>query len=145
MAVGHRKCQLMTSGSPTRILIADDSPHMRRHLRRMLESSLKGAVVDEAEDGREAVEKVIQRSPDIVVMDVAMPVMNGLLATERISAIAPETPIVVHTMYATSQIEDELKKRGARAMVSKDDGQALLSTIERLSEEEIGSNSPCWL
>jgi|SRR5689334_9246020 len=134
----------MTDDTQIRILIADDSTLVRRQLRKLLETRLAGAVIDEAENGQEAVDKVIHSSPDIAVLDVAMPVLNGLVAAERISSIAPDLPIVVHTMYATPQIESEVKKRGATAVVPKDDVGALMSVIERLSQEEIGT-SPEWL
>ncbi len=134
----------MACDAPIRILIADDSPPIRRHLRRLLEAHMQGAVIEEAENGHEAVEKVIQKPPDIAILDIAMPVLNGLLATEKIANIAPELPIVVHTMYATPQIEGEARKRGARALVPKDDVRQLVSVIDRISEDEIGP-TPQWL
>lgn len=127
---------------PIRVLIADDSPSVRRVVRRVLES--RGAVVEEAENGREAINKVIQHVPDVVVLDVAMPEVNGLIATERISAIAPELPIVVHTMYATPQIEDEVKNRGAKAVVPKDDPMALAFVVQQMAEDHQVSDSS-WL
>jgi two-component system, NarL family, response regulator DesR len=115
-----------------RVLIADDSRMVRRQLRRLLETQLRGAVVEEAEDGRQAVDKLIQAFPDIVIVDVAMPTLNGLGATEQITAIAPDIPVVVYTMYATPQIEREAKNRGAKAVVSKDEVGTLVSVIEQL-------------
>ncbi len=140
----HRSAETMASMAPIRILIADDSPPIRRHLRRLLETHMQGAVIEEAEDGHQAVEKVIEKAPDIAILDIAMPRLNGLLATEKIATIAPELPIVIHTMYATPQIEGEIRKRGARALVAKDDVQQLVSVISRISEDEIGP-SPDWL
>jgi DNA-binding NarL/FixJ family response regulator len=130
----------MAFGSPTRILIADDSRAVRRVVRRVLESRLDGAVVEEAENGREAVDKVVRHRPDIVILDIAMPEVNGLIAAERISAIAPELPIVVHTIYATPQIGDEVRRRGARAMVGKDDTTGLVSTVQQLADSQVGSD-----
>jgi CheY-like chemotaxis protein len=144
VATVHRRCQLMASGSPIRILIADDSPPIRRVIRRLLESRLDGAVVEEAENGREAIEKVVQHCPDVVVLDVAMPEVNGIIATERISAIAPEIVIVVHTMYATPQIEGEVKRRGAKAVISKDDPMALASVVQQMAGDHQVSDSN-WL
>ena len=105
---------------------------------------MQGAVIEEAQDGKEAIEKVIQKAPDIAILDIAMPVLNGLIATEKIATIAPELPIVVHTMYATPQIEGEVRKRGARALVAKDDVQQLVSVINQISENEVGP-TPDWL
>ena len=115
-----------------RVLIADDSTMVRRQLRRLLETHLQGAVVEEAEDGRQAVDKVIQAFPDIVILDVAMPTLNGLGATEQITTIAPDLPVVIYTMYATPHIEREAKNRGAKAVVPKGDFGALVSVIEQL-------------
>jgi DNA-binding NarL/FixJ family response regulator len=126
--------------SPMRILIADDSGPVRRQLRRLIQSQLPGTIVEEAEDGREAVNKVIQRSPDVAILDIAMPVLNGLLATEQIAAISPDLPVIINTMYATPQIAGEVRKRGAKAVVPKDDVQGLLSAIERLSETEVSTS-----
>ncbi len=121
----------MASTGQIRILIADDSPMVRRQLRRLIESRVRGAQVDEAENGREAVEKVCQVRPNLAILDVAMPELNGLLAAEQISLIAPDLPIIVHTMYATPQIETEVMKRGASAVVPKDDVSALITAVER--------------
>ncbi len=67
--------------APVRVLVADDHPLVRRQLRNLIESQLPGTVVEEADDGRQAVDKVIQMPPDIAVLDIAMPVLNGLAAT----------------------------------------------------------------
>ncbi len=139
-APAGRSASPMRLESPIRILIADDSPPLRRQLRRLIECQLSGVVVEEAEDGREAIEKVTQESPDIAIVDIAMPVLNGLLATEKIVAIAPKLPVVVHTLYATPRLEHEARKRGARAVVPKDDVRGLLSVLRQLSEDEIKSS-----
>lgn len=125
----------MPSGSPIRVLIADDSKPVRRLIRRVLEAKLGGAVVEEAENGREAIDKVIHHSPDVLVLDIAMPEVNGLIAAEHISAIAPELPIVVHTMYVPPQIEDEVKKRGAKAVVGKNDTVGLISVVQKMAQQ----------
>ncbi len=135
---------MMRLQAPIRILIADDSLPVRRQLRRLIESQLSGAVVEEAEDGREAVEKVTQKSPDIAILDIAMPGLNGLLATEKIAAIDPKLPVVVHTLYATPRVEREVRKRGARAVVPKHDVRGLLSVLGQLSQHHTGTN-PGWL
>ncbi len=84
-----------------------------------------------AENGREAIEKVCQARPALAILDVAMPELNGLLAAERLSLIAPDLAIIVHTIYATPQIETEVMKWGARAVIPKDDVRALITAVER--------------
>ncbi len=85
----------MRPEAPIRILIVEDSQPVRRQLRRLIERQLPGVVVEEAEDGCEAVEKITQQSPDIAILDIAMPVLNGLLAIEKIAAIDSELPVIV--------------------------------------------------
>ncbi len=126
----------MASPGQIRILIADDSPMVRRQLRRLIESRVQGAQVEEAENGREAIEKVCQARPAVAILDIAMPELNGLLAAERISLIAPDLPIIVHTMYATPQIEREVMKRGAKALIAKDDARALITAVERCAASQ---------
>ncbi len=129
---GLRKA--MTLRSPVRRLIADDNQPVRRYLRRLIQSQLPGTVIEEAENGREAVEKVAQTCPDLAILDIAMPVLNGLAATRQIAGINPELPGIVHSMYATPHMEREIRKDGARAVVPKDNVRGLLSVIEQLSQ-----------
>ncbi len=130
----------MRPEAPIRILIVEDSQPVRRQLRRLIERQLPGVVVEEAEDGCEAVEKITQQSPDIAILDIAMPVLNGLLAIEKIAAIDSELPVIVHSLYATPQMEGEVRKRGARVVVPKDDVRGLLSVLGQLSQDQIGTN-----
>ena len=97
---------------PVRILIADDSKMIRRSLRSFLEANPNWQVCDEAIDGREAVQKTKQLIPDLIILDLAMPVMNGLHAARKISQLLPSVPIVLYSMYATPQVELEAKKVG---------------------------------
>src|SRR5512146_1838845 len=78
--------------SPTRILIVDDSPSVRIALRKFLEQNSNWQVCGEAEDGQEAVDRVRQLKPDLVVMDFLMPVQDGLHASEQIKSLFPEIP-----------------------------------------------------
>ena len=98
----------------------------------------------EAENGDEAVAKVLECRPDVVVMDMAMPVRDGISASREISAKAPMTPIVMHTLHYSTELEIEAKKAGVWAVVPKAEASdELLKTIETLlkrSEELAGAN-----
>lgn len=78
-----------------KVLLADDQPEVRRALTTYLRRDGRFEIVGEAEDGEEAVKLVESHRPDIVVMDLAMPKMNGLLATKEITELFPDTKIVV--------------------------------------------------
>jgi DNA-binding NarL/FixJ family response regulator len=118
---------------PTRILIADDSKLMRRQIRALLELDRDFEICAEAEDGLDAVRKVQECRPDLVVVDIYMPVMNGLEATREIKKLVPSLPVLVFTLYDSHQIRIESTKAGADAVLLKADGGIQLSqTIHML-------------
>jgi len=102
-----------------RILIVDDSPSVRTALRNFLEQNANWRVCGEAEDGREAVERVRQLQPDVVVMDFLMPVQDGLHASQEITALFPEIPILLCTMFASSQLSQKARTVGVRGVLPK--------------------------
>ena len=81
-----------------RILIADDSPPVRKALHLLLEQTHGWSVID-AEDGQAAVSRALQYRPDLVVVDLAMPIMDGLTAARQISHALPQLPILMYTMH----------------------------------------------
>src|ERR1041385_1951793 len=101
------KLRLQYCSMPKRILIADDHESVLRRVRAMLEADPVLQVCGDAVDGREAVEKAAKLTPDLVILDFAMPRLNGLEAASRIRNLLPRVPIVMFTMYA-SQIESEV-------------------------------------
>jgi DNA-binding NarL/FixJ family response regulator len=113
--------------SKVRILVVDDSPSVRLALRRFLEQDTRWRVCGEAEDGREAVDRTRQLKPDLVVMDFLMPVLDGLHAAEEISAASPELPILLCTMFASSQLVQKARSAGIRGVLPK-------TSIARISE-----------
>ena len=104
---------------PIRILIADDHTIVRTGVRMILEAETDFAVVGEALDGQQALEMVESLHPDLVLMDIAMPVMNGLEATRQIKARFPEVNILVLTMHRSDEYFFEMLKAGAAGYVLK--------------------------
>src|SRR5205823_1828539 len=104
----------------TRILIADDSRALRTALRQLLESSDQWEIID-VENGQEAVTKALEILPNVVILDFAMPVMNGLTAARELSKRAPQIPLLMHTLYSSPQVELEARKVGIRKVIPKTD------------------------
>jgi DNA-binding NarL/FixJ family response regulator len=106
------------------VLIVDDSALIRRSLRSCLEQDPDWRVCGEAEDGKVAVERVKELHPDIVILDLQMPEMDGLAAARQITAIAPETRMVMFTMYSDGQLLKAARAAGIKDVVSKSEGIA---------------------
>jgi len=90
-----------------RVLVADDQPGIRKRICLTLASMLALEACDEAANGQEAVEKAEESSPDLIILDVTMPVMNGLDAARRIRLFSPLTPILILTMHKSRQLMEE--------------------------------------
>src|ERR1700680_4062055 len=95
------------SKMPLRILIVDDSPPIRHLLRFFIARNTNWQVCGEAENGLIAIEKVIQLKPDAAILDLSMPVMNGLDAAREISRIAPAVQMVMFTMHTNNQLRKD--------------------------------------
>ncbi len=105
---------------PIRVLLADDHTVVRDGLRALLEQESDMTVVAEAADGREALRLAEEQSPDVVVMDLAMPGMNGMEATRRILAVRPRTVVVVLSMHQDESYVLGALKAGAKGYLLKD-------------------------
>lgn len=117
-----------------RILIADDHEVVRRGIRSLLDGMRGIEVCGEARDGREAVEQASKLKPDVVVLDIAMPGMNGLEATREILKALPRTEVLILTVHESEQLVREVLRAGARGYVLKSDvGQFLVASIESVS------------
>ncbi len=106
-----------------RILLADDHTIMRNGLRLLLERQPDFSVVGEASNGREAVDLADLKAPDIVIMDVAMPMMNGIEATARITAASPKIAVVILSMHSDESYVLRALKAGARGYLLKDSAE----------------------
>jgi len=105
--------------SKIRVLVVDDHAMFREGIRSLLEGYEDVEIVGEAAQGREAIEKVRQLAPQVVLMDIAMPVMGGLEATRRIQKESPNARVLVLTQYEDSEYILSLLRAGARGYVSK--------------------------
>jgi two-component system response regulator NreC len=118
-----------------RILLADDHTVMRSGLRLLLERQPDFEVVGEASDGREAVTLTDNENPDVVVMDIAMPNLNGIEATSQIVRRHPETSVVILSMHSDESYVMRALKAGARAYLLKDSAEEdLVKSIWAVSE-----------
>jgi DNA-binding NarL/FixJ family response regulator len=119
----------------TRIVLADDHTVVRKGLRLLLESQPGFEVVGDAADGRQAVALVEEHRPDVVVMDVAMPILNGIEAARQMSAKVPHAAIVFLSMHSDEAYVLKALKAGARAYLLKDSAeQDLINAVRAVSE-----------
>ena len=102
-----------------RILVVDDTQAIRRSLRLRIQKETDWDICGEAENGKEAIERVKELQPDVVLLDLSMPVMNGLDAARHIKAIAPQTHILMFTLHNYPQLLDEARKVGIEKVLSK--------------------------
>src|SRR5580658_1032788 len=120
-----------------RILLADDHAVMRTGLRALLERQPNMEVVGEAGTGREAIELAATHVPDVVVMDVGMPILNGIEATKAIVAKRPATAVVILSMHADEAYLLRALKAGARGYLLKDSAAAdLIGAIQAVSQNK---------
>ncbi len=106
--------------SRLRILIADDHTLMRQGLRKILETEPDWTVIAEAGDGREAVRQAVEHQPDIVILDVAMPLLNGVEAVQQIHRRVPHVRLLVLSMYADEAYVTRAVRAGAAGYLLKD-------------------------
>src|SRR5579862_133038 len=114
-----------------KILLADDHNVLRKGLRRILEEQPDLEVVAEAADGRQAVTMANTLRPDVVVMDIAMPLMNGLEATRQIRRRHPDMNVLILSMYSDENYVVQVLQAGARGYLLKDSAEEDLITAVR--------------
>jgi DNA-binding NarL/FixJ family response regulator len=119
------------------ILLADDHEVVRKGLRALLEAQPGWKVIAEATDGRDAVEKAKELHPDVAIVDIGMPCLNGLEATRQIAKKAPRTRVLVLTMHDTNPLIQQVVKAGARGYVLKSDvASDLVAAVEALCRDQ---------
>ena len=121
----------------TRILLCDDHALFRQGLKSILETEENFRIIGEAATGREAVRYALQTRPDVILMDIQMPDLDGVAATKAILAEQPETKVIILTMYRQDTYVFEAIKVGARGYLLKDaDADDLISAIKRVADGE---------
>jgi DNA-binding NarL/FixJ family response regulator len=103
---------------PKCVLIVDDHPNVRKVLRTIFDAN-GFTVCGEAVDGRDAIEKAQELRPDIILLDLSMPVMNGLEAARELNKIMPAVPLMMFTNHTGTIMEEEARKAGIRSILSK--------------------------
>ena len=133
-----------------RILIADDHESVLRRVRGMIESHSGWEICGDAVTGRQTIAKAAELKPDLVVLDFAMPQMDGLKTAAAIKALLPKVPILMFTMYS-SAVTSEAERHGIFRVIDKAKSGALLTAIEEvfasqeqelLTEQEPAAPSP---
>jgi DNA-binding NarL/FixJ family response regulator len=119
------------------ILIVDDSALIRRSLRSFNEKRSDWGICGEAENGQVAVEKVQQMHPEVVILDLQMPVMNGLEAARQINQLAPETAMLMFTMHNSDELQIAARTAGIRQVLSKSDAASdqLMNSLKNVAAE----------
>lgn len=120
-----------------RVLIADDHTIVRQGISRLLKDQEWINVVGEAPNGKIAVDMVSELKPDVVIMDIAMPLLNGIEATKRIKKISPKTKVIILSMYSYEHYINELLETGVSGYLLKDSsGKDIISAIEAALKNE---------
>ena len=118
---------------PLRILVADDHHVVRAGLRALIESRSDWKVCAEAANGREAVEKAKEFKPEMAVLDISMPLLNGVESARQIRKVSPGTEILILSMHDSEQLVNEVVEAGARGYILKDDADRdLLAALDTL-------------
>jgi len=124
--------------SATRILLVDDFPAVRSGLRTMLESRGDWEVIGEAGDGEQGLAQAKRFQPDIAVVDIGMPKMNGLTLTREIRRLLPRVEVLIVTDHDSRHMRKEAQAAGARGYVVKSQaGSHLLAAVQALSEHRV--------
>jgi DNA-binding NarL/FixJ family response regulator len=117
------------------ILIVDDDPNFRKQTRKFLEQETPYSVCGEAVDGLDAIERAHQIKPDLIILDMSMPRMNGLQAARVLRQMMSDVPIILFTLHAGAILFSEVQAVGVSSVVSKTDGfDELRKQVESLLE-----------
>ena len=111
---------------PKSVLVVDDNAVIRHAVCQLFTSEADFDVCGEAENGREAIEKAKELHPDLIVMDLSMPVMNGIEAARALRKLMPTVPLIVFSEYSDVFSENEARSAGVSALVSKSEHVSVL-------------------
>jgi DNA-binding NarL/FixJ family response regulator len=121
----------MSEATPCRVLLVDDTPEILMILRTLLRIETEMVVVGEAKDGRQAIDLAAAHRPDVVVLDVAMPVMDGFEAIPEIQRVSPETSIVMYSAHGSEETRTKALDLGAHHFVRKGgDPTEVIETVQ---------------
>ena len=123
---------------PIRILIADDNQPVRTALGELLKK--EGWEVLEAANGKQAVSQAIATQPDLAILDLVMPQMDGLTASRKLKELVPNLPILMYTMHYSKPLEIEASKVGVRKMIDKPDTKQLIASVRSLLNLDVAAD-----
>jgi DNA-binding NarL/FixJ family response regulator len=126
-----------------RIFVVDDNPAVRRYLRGVLEQQDDWRVCDEARSGLEAIDRFSQIKSDLVVLDFQLPGVNGLDVARHMIEISPATPILMVTLFLSTQLAEEARRIGVKGVCAKTEISSVVEAVGALLREE--SYFPNWL
>jgi CheY-like chemotaxis protein len=115
-----------------RILVVDDNPAVRSYLRSILEQQTAWQVCDEARTGAEAIQRVQNAPPDVILLDFQMPDLNGLDVAQQISQLFPQIPILMVTIHLSTQLAEAARKAGIRGACAKQDVGSIVQAVDVL-------------
>jgi DNA-binding NarL/FixJ family response regulator len=125
--------------APLQILVVDDKPNVRIGIRMLLQTHQDWSICGEAGDGFEAVEKAAELKPDVILLDISMPKMDGLTALPLIREKSPDSQIIVLTLHESLDTARAASRAGAHAYIAKSLMNELLPALEALRPGPAGS------
>ena len=132
----------MSKQGPVRILIVDDHAVLRRAVRRLLESRSEFEVCGEAEDGPQAIKLAAEVKPDVVILDIVIPMMNGFEAARKIRAVSPQSQIVILSSHKDKQLLEEARNVGAVCYVPRSEAEReLIDAVKAAARGESAAAS----
>jgi two-component system invasion response regulator UvrY len=119
-----------------RILVVDDNPSVRHYLRAILEQQVSWRVCGEARTGAEALRKVLESPPDLIVLDYQMPDLNGVDVARQICELFPKIPILMVTLHLSKQLSEAARMAGVRGACAKQDIGSVVEAVEVLLRDQ---------
>jgi two-component system invasion response regulator UvrY len=119
-----------------RILLVDDNPSVRHYMRSIIEQENSWQVCSEARTGAEALQKVLDAAPDLILLDYRMPDINGVEVARQICELSPKTPILMVTLHLSKQLADAARQAGVRGACAKQDIGSVVEAIKVVLREQ---------